>query len=159
MQAKDGRVAKFMPRFDGPFEITNAYPDSSTYRLLLPSTSKIVPTFHASQLRQHLANDDTLFPERAFVAPGPVIMAEGSTEYFIEKILDKRPRGRGHQYLVRWLAYGPEHDLWLPQSELIDTEALLNYEKSVTRIREKERRVGASVRVLLLQQPIDHDIM
>lgn len=30
MQAKDGRVAKFMPCFDGPYEVLQA---SSTYRL------------------------------------------------------------------------------------------------------------------------------
>jgi hypothetical protein len=28
MQSKDGRVAKFMPRFDGPFKVTHVYPDS-----------------------------------------------------------------------------------------------------------------------------------
>jgi hypothetical protein len=36
MQNKDGRVAKFMPRFDGPYRITQAFPDDSTYRLQLP---------------------------------------------------------------------------------------------------------------------------
>lgn len=41
MQAKDGHIAKFMPRFDGPFEVTHAYPDSSTYTLLLPEATKI----------------------------------------------------------------------------------------------------------------------
>jgi hypothetical protein len=31
MQKKDGCVAKFMPWWDGPFEITHAYPKSSSY--------------------------------------------------------------------------------------------------------------------------------
>ena len=31
MQAKDRRVAKFMPHFDRPFEIMVAYPESSSY--------------------------------------------------------------------------------------------------------------------------------
>ena len=130
MQAKDGRVAKFMPRFDGPFEITNAYPDSSTYRLLLPSSLILCPTFHVSQFRRHCANNDTLFPAQTFTAPGPIITSDGSTEYFLEKILDKRVQGHGHQYLVRWLGYRPEHDLWLPQSELINTKALQTYERA-----------------------------
>jgi hypothetical protein len=32
----------------------------------------------------------------------------------IDKIIDQRTRGRGKQFLVRWLGYGPEADLWLP---------------------------------------------
>jgi hypothetical protein len=28
------------------------------------------------------------------------------------------------QYLVRWLGYGEESDLWLPRGELMDSEAL-----------------------------------
>jgi hypothetical protein len=50
-------------------------------------------------------------------------------EYFVEKIIDERPRGRGRQYLVRWKGYGPEADLWLPRSELLETEALALWEK------------------------------
>jgi hypothetical protein len=50
MQAKDGRVVKFMPRFDRPFEVTHAYPESSIYTLLLPEATKIHRTFHSSLL-------------------------------------------------------------------------------------------------------------
>lgn len=40
IQAKDGRVAKFMPRFDGPYKILQAFPESSSYKLQLPPTMK-----------------------------------------------------------------------------------------------------------------------
>jgi hypothetical protein len=33
MQAKDGRVAKLMARYDGPYKILEAYPDTSTYKI------------------------------------------------------------------------------------------------------------------------------
>jgi len=44
----------------------------------------------------------------------------------VDKILDeKKGRGRGQKrYLVRWVGQGPEHDLWLPEKELEDCEAL-----------------------------------
>ncbi|RDB15414.1 Transposon Ty3-G Gag-Pol polyprotein [Hypsizygus marmoreus] len=129
MQAKDGRVAKFMPRFDGPFSITKAFPNSSLYTLALPENSKIHPTFHSSQLRPFVENDDTMFPHRILPRPGPIVTNSGSTEYFIERILDERKRGRGKQFLVRWLGYGAESDLWLAGSELANTEALDNWEK------------------------------
>lgn len=50
MQAKDGCMAKFMARYDGPYKILEAYPDSLTYKLLLPTASKQTPLFHVSQL-------------------------------------------------------------------------------------------------------------
>ena len=62
MQVKDDHMAKFMARWDGPYEVLEAYPDTSMYKLLLPSTSKQTPMFHISQLQPHHENDATLFP-------------------------------------------------------------------------------------------------
>ena len=130
MQAKDGRVAKFMPRFDGPFEVLKAYPESSTYTLHLPEYSRIHRTFHSSLLRPYIENDPELFPGRTLERPGPIVTAEGEIEYFIDNIIDQRTRGRGKQYLVRWLGYGPESDLWLPRRELADTAAYAEWLKT-----------------------------
>ncbi len=48
----------------------------------------------------------------------------GEEHQLVERILDRRRRGRGWQYLVRWVGFGPEHDLWLPGSRVDDLEAL-----------------------------------
>jgi hypothetical protein len=42
----------------------------------------------------------------------------------IDKIVDARRRGRGTQYLVRWVGYDRDHDEWLSGKMLEDTEAL-----------------------------------
>lgn len=131
MQAKDGRVAKFMPRFDGPYEVLKAFPHSSIYTLRLPPGAKNHPTFHASQLRAFVPNDDEMFPSRKLAQPGPIVTENGTTEYFIDRTIDERRWGRGRQYLVRWTGYGPEADLWLPRSSLLDTEALDNWEQAL----------------------------
>jgi hypothetical protein len=128
IQAKDGHVAKFMPCFDGLYNVLRAYPESSLYTLQLPASSKAHPMFHVSHLQTHILNDDELFPARAHHPPQLLVTVNGTTEYFIDQILDRRPRSRGHQYLVQWMGYRPEHDLWLPKSELIDTEALAKWE-------------------------------
>jgi hypothetical protein len=44
-------------------------------------------------------------------------------EHVVEKIMDERTRGRGKQYLVRWVGFGPEHDEWI-LSRLLNNEAL-----------------------------------
>jgi len=114
-----------MPRFDGPYKITNINPAHSTVTLDLPQSPDIFPVFHTSEVLPFLENDNTLFPSRALHSPEPVSVND-NLEYVIERILDeKKSRGRGgSKFLVRWLGQGPEYDLWLPQKEIEDCEAL-----------------------------------
>lgn len=128
MQNKDSRCTKFMPRFDGPYKILEAYPESSSYRLKLPLLSQAYPSFHSSNHHLFVENDDELFSGQKLSPPSMIITTDGSTEYFIEHILDAWPQPRGQQYLVCWQGYGPKHDLWLPQSELLETEVLESWE-------------------------------
>lgn len=99
-QKGDNRVAKFMPRYDSPYTIVEAHPESSTYTLDLPNSPNIFPTFHVSQLRAFEPNDPALFPLREHPRLGPVVTADGQLENFIDKILDERKVGRGRKYLV-----------------------------------------------------------
>jgi hypothetical protein len=119
------RVVKFMPRFDGPYEITKVDPTHSTVTLNLPRSPDVYPVFHTSEVMPFIENDETLFPSRTLHAPEP-INVDDNLEHFVDKILDERKaRGRGQtRYLVRWVGQGPEDDLWLPQKEIENCEAL-----------------------------------
>ena len=119
------RVVKFMPRFDGPYTITKIDKTHSTVTLDLPRSPDVFPVFHSSEVMPFIENDETLFPSRALHTPEPVNVND-NLEYFVEKILDeKKSRGRGGtKFLVRWVGQGPEYDLWIPQKELEDCEAL-----------------------------------
>jgi Chromo (CHRromatin Organisation MOdifier) domain len=99
-------------------------PEFSAYTLDLPNSPNIFPTFHASQLKRFNTNDAELFPSREHARPGAIMTSEGLEEYAIEKIIDEKKKGRGYQYLVRLVGYGPEEDRWLPRRELEDCEAL-----------------------------------
>jgi hypothetical protein len=120
----DGRVAKFFPRYDGPYIIINAHPETSNYTLELPNSPNIFPTFHSSELKRHVENDAVLFPSREMAEPQPVLTNQGLEEYLVDEIIDSRRRGRGYQYLVRWTGYGPEHDRWMSGSALDECAAL-----------------------------------
>jgi hypothetical protein len=48
----DKRVAKFFPRFDGPYTITKTHPETSNYTLDMPN-SEVYPVFHASELKPY----------------------------------------------------------------------------------------------------------
>ena len=118
------RVAKFMPRNDGPYTVVKAFPEKSEYTLRLPNNPKTFPGFHSSLLKPFIPNDPTLFPDREFTQPGAVVTEDGTEENMIDKIVDARRRGRGKQYLVRWVGYDRDHDEWLSGKMLEDTEAL-----------------------------------
>jgi hypothetical protein len=113
-----------MPRHDGPYTIVRAFPEKSEYTLQLPNNPTAFPGFHASLLKPFVPNDAELFPSREFSRPPPILTDEGKEENLIERIVDARKRGRGRQYLVRWIGFGKDHDEWLPRKELEETEAL-----------------------------------
>jgi len=118
------RAAKFFPRYDGPYNITDIHTETSNYTLELPNSPNTFPTYHASELKAFLPNDVTLFPGREISRPQPVVTSDGLEEYHVEEIIDSRRRGKGWQYLVRWTGYGPEHDRWLAGSTLDECAAL-----------------------------------
>ena len=135
------RVAKFMPRFDGPYVITAANEKHSTVTLNLPNSPHIFPVFHTSEVRPFKENDDALFPGRTLKPPAPITL-NGEEEFFIEKIVDERRQGKQLQYRVRWQGEGPEGDKWLPASEVEDCEALdiwLAHKTSQTTDRRTKR--------------------
>jgi hypothetical protein len=123
------RVAKFLPRFDGPYSIVDVHPLFSTYELDMPN-KRLFPVFHASELKRHVPNDDILFPSRKFKKPGPIVTEFREEEWGVEKIVDERKRGKEKQYLVKWVGYGEEENRWLPRRELEDCQALDEWEKN-----------------------------
>jgi hypothetical protein len=52
--------AKFFPRWDGPFRITDMHPEASTYTLNIKSN--MYPMYHVSLLKPYHANNNELFP-------------------------------------------------------------------------------------------------
>jgi hypothetical protein len=119
----DLRVAKFMPRHDGPYKIISVHKECSTVKLDMPNDPKVFPVFHTSEIEPYIENDATLFPERELPRPGPV-MTDLGEEWDISEIIDERKRGRGRQYLVRWRGHGTEDERWLPSRELAQAKAL-----------------------------------
>lgn len=61
------RVAKFMPRFDGPYKIVS---DHLPTLLNCQHTLTYTATFHASE--RNIPNNATLFPSRELPTPAPV---------------------------------------------------------------------------------------
>src|SRR5216684_6961199 len=112
-----------MPCFDGPYTIIDTNPTHSTVTVNLPNMPHLFPVFHTSEIHPFNENDEDLLHERALHPPEPLTI-DRHEEFFIEKIVDERQRGRKLQYRVCWTGEGPEGDKWLPASEVEDCEAL-----------------------------------
>ncbi|GAW09020.1 reverse transcriptase-RNase H-integrase [Lentinula edodes] len=122
-KAGERRAAKFFARFDGPYEVIQAFPATSHYTLDMPNQPNAYPSFYVDQLKQFVPNKPELFPSCQQDIPEPTII-DGHEEFDIDRILDSRRRGRGWQFLVRWVDQPPSEDRWLSYSALHDCEAL-----------------------------------
>jgi hypothetical protein len=113
-----------MPRSNGPYMITHAFPERSKYTLKLPNSPNTFPGFHENLLTRYTPNDPLLFPDREPSRLRLIITEDGTKEWYINKIVDACRRGCGVQYLVCYEGYRKEHDKWRPGSEMANTDAL-----------------------------------
>ena len=118
---KAAKSAKLFDRFEGPYEVTRAWPEQSIYRLKLDASDRSHPTFHISKLARYHPNDPERFPDREPARPGPIDV-DGGPEYVVDEILEEGRRRGKTIYHVKWVGW-PE-TTWEPAEELEETEAL-----------------------------------
>ena len=111
---------KLSPKFIGPFTIEKVI-SPVAYQLTLPTTMKIHPVFHISQLWPYL--DPSPLHE---VPPcPPPVEVEGNLEYEVETILNKQIHWQQTEYLVKWHGY-PDYDAtWEPLVNLGNAQAAI----------------------------------
>ena len=125
---------KLAPRYVGPYIIRDVL-NPAAVRLCLPASLKIHPVFHVSQLKP--VKSSPLSPP-ALAPPPPRVLKGGDMVWEVNEILAVRRRGRGFQFLVDWVGYGPEDRSWVPRSYLADPALLRDF------YRRNPRAVGRS---------------
>jgi hypothetical protein len=51
--------------------------------------------------------------------PDPSVVEDDSATYNIESIIRERKRKGKKQFLVKWEGYGPEHNSWVHETDMI----------------------------------------
>jgi len=117
------RVAKFMPRFDGPYLVSDVHKEASTVSLEMPNAPNVFPMFHTSLVKLFKDNNGEKYPLRTLEKPGAVAV-DGTEELIVDKIVDCKKIGRGYRYLVHFKGHGKEDERWISGSQLDDNEAV-----------------------------------
>ncbi len=98
-----------------------------TYQLCLPEQWSIHPVFHVDLLTPYKEME---FHGRKFERPLSDLI-DGEEEYEVERIINLRRFGCGHQvqYLVHWKGYPEADDQWIPWTDLNAPELLVEFQQ------------------------------
>jgi transposase InsO family protein len=156
---------KLLPRWLGPFEITQEI-NPVAFKLNLPvSMQRLHPVFHACLLKPykmaptHAGVNDGDDPDHpAPPPPAPIILEDGDVLFEVDMLLDIRTknvgkrRKRAVEYLVKWAGYGHEHNSWEPAINIADPDLITDLEQRLAAkaktaeansSRSKRRRVAS----------------
>ncbi|KAF9692926.1 hypothetical protein EKO04_009137 [Ascochyta lentis] len=128
LDARNIRTQRASKKLDwknlGPYKIIKKV-SSHAYRLELPPSMKIHPTFHVSLLRP-AAEELEYLPGQHVPAPAPVTI-DGEEEYAVKSVekLRYNKRSKRHEYLVIWQGY--DETTWEPAADLEDVAAVAEF--------------------------------
>ena len=120
---------KLAPKRYGPFEVVEVL-SPITFKLRLPKTWKVHPTFHASELSSYRETD--VHGPNATNPPPDLI--DGEEEYEVEAIISHMTLHCKIHYLVSWSGYDASENSWLPESALKNSPTILKRYKDRLKI-------------------------
>ena len=116
-----GLSPKLQRPWRGPYKVVAFGISPTTVRLATPIGAPLKNLVNLSRLKSYHVRHESHEIDNA---SDEISLADD--EFIVESILDHRARGRGRQYLVRWLGYDSTHDSWEP-SRNINPDLLASY--------------------------------
>ena len=137
IELKSVGTRKLLPRFIGPFAV-KALVGEVAVELELPSTYTMHNVFHVALVKPY--NGKARLPP-------PCDWLNGDPLWTVERLLDHRKRKNKTEFLVKWEGYGPEHNTWEPEKNLITCDELkkdywASLEAAAAKPAEKRKAAG-----------------
>ena len=135
-------TTKLAPKRYGPFKVLKHLSDA-IYQVEIPWQWKIHNVFHANLLTPYKEME---LHGPNFTQPPPDLI-DGEPEYEVEKILDKKPRGRGCKihYLIKWKGYPVSDNSWEPAASVHTPQLIAEFEER-NKSKQKKRIKGGRVK-------------
>ncbi|KAF8663356.1 hypothetical protein AX14_006995, partial [Amanita brunnescens Koide BX004] len=125
---------KLDAKFHGLFKVLEAV-GKSAYKLELPPTWTIHPTFHESKLKPA---HEPVFPKQKETQPRPPPdIIDGEEEHEVETIQKVRKKQGKHEFLIKWKGLPQEEASWEPEEHMDNTKEAIKdfYKRNPTAIR------------------------
>ena len=119
-----GLAHKLIPKFIGPYKILDDFGNLS-FRLDLPSHLKkqgVHDVFHVSLLREHIPNDNRLFPGQMDTQVGNTPETEG--KWVVDRLISHSGSGANSLFEVKWTS---GNITWLPYYQITYLQVLSKY--------------------------------
>ncbi|KAM7222641.1 hypothetical protein V8F06_002135 [Rhypophila decipiens] len=119
---------KYSQQRSGPWKVVRKV-GRLAYELDFPVNSRVHPVVSVAHLSPTPGGNDPF--GREVVLPGPVQDEQGSGEeggelYELERVVDHKENKNGlFKYLVKWLGYGNEHNVWRTEWQLRNAKDLI----------------------------------
>jgi hypothetical protein len=111
----------------GPFKVIEPV-GQLAYKLELPKTWKLHPVLSVAHLEPH--TPDTFSRTNPTPTPDVVVGHDGQPEeeWEIEDVIRDRynKRRKRKEYYVKWKDFGPEHNTWEPEENLLNSPEILD---------------------------------
>src|ERR1700759_2310956 len=127
--------SKLAPKREGPFKIEKVL-GRHVYQLKLPFQWGKHPVFNATLLTPYHETDEH---GPNYIKPPPDLI-DGEEQYEVETILAHRRKGKGIEYLIKWKEYSSNENTWEPESNLSNSEEILDEYKKEHQLDEVQQK-------------------
>lgn len=128
---------KLSPRWIGPLKIKQIRGPNTILIEVPPRLRHIEPIQNVEHVKPYISRPPEIGPSN--IPPIPDLI-DGDEEFEVEEILSHRVNHKRTEYLVRFVGYGPEDDLWLPERNLQNAQAILQDYHDRQNDRRSDRR-------------------
>jgi hypothetical protein len=128
---------KLSPRWIGPLKIKQIRGPNTILIEVPPRLRHIEPIQNVEHVKPYVSRPPEIGPSN--IPPIPDLI-DGDEEFEVEEILSHRTNHKRTEYLVRFVGYGPEDDLWLPEKNLQNAQTILQEYHDRQNNRSSDRR-------------------